>query len=410
VFYLFIYLFIYYLFSGCIHLFVLCISMYSVGLSADEESYLSHHEYCLDYRLSKEEAEFMDEHGYLVLRKFISEEECDKVLKEASMRSTSILGISEQHPDTWKKIPAHGCIDLWNLQSLYELRQHPKIYSVFAQLLKTHRLLASVDRVSMKPPPDVPKPYLQPQLHTDLNYWYTPPDKAGYQGGLCLHDCPMGGGGFWCIPGFHKPEVIERYKKECEKRMRPPGPKRVFVIFEDLEFATKNMIEIPLQKGDYVIWSSNLPHNGGINTIPGHWRKHAFFRCVALDGPCVTQGDASWFNGVYKSAVREAMTTGKRPSHYASINPVKTGGRDDKETVDYHVPTLSWLGERVLGVRPWDEAHSSSSSLPLVSGCSPSSTSPSLDPSTPSSSSSSSGKQSKYGSKKPRLQNGWNAM
>jgi len=367
----------------------------------EEETYLSQHPHCLEYKLSKEQIEFLDEHGYLVLKKFISFEECDNVVKEAALRSSRLLGISFDHPQTWNKIPFHGCLDLWNLLSVYELRQNPKIYSVFSQLLKTHKLCASVDRVGMKPPPSSPMSPVQPELHTDLNYWYTPPDKAGYQGGLCLEDCPAWGGGFWCIPGFHKPEVIANYKRECDKRRRPPGPKRVFVFFDDLDYASKHMIEVPMEKGDFVIWSGNLPHNGGINTLPGHWRKHAYIRYLALDGPCVTPDDRKWFNDVYLNVVKESLLTGKRPSHYASINEVKTGGRNDKETVDYHPPTLSWLGERVFGLKPWEEGEPSSSTT--------SSHDASSSSESPTASSSAPKQSSKYGQKKPRLQSGWNA-
>jgi hypothetical protein len=51
----------------------------------------------------------------------------------------------------WSKLPMHSCVDLWHLPGLYELRQHPNVYSVFAQLYETHKLCVSIDRISVKP-------------------------------------------------------------------------------------------------------------------------------------------------------------------------------------------------------------------------------------------------------------------
>jgi hypothetical protein len=45
----------------------------------------------------------------------------------------------------------HSCVNLWYVPGLYELHQHPHIYSVFAQLYKTHKLCISINHVSVKP-------------------------------------------------------------------------------------------------------------------------------------------------------------------------------------------------------------------------------------------------------------------
>lgn len=37
-------------------------------------------------------------------------------------------------------------------------------------------------------------------------------------------------------------------------------------------------------QGDFVIWNNNLPHNGGVNTLPDRWRLHAYVRFLAMDG------------------------------------------------------------------------------------------------------------------------------
>jgi hypothetical protein len=52
--------------------------------------------------------------------------------------------------DAWfgivQEIESIGFIDVWHGDTYNELRQSPILYSVFAQLLKTHRLVTSIDR------------------------------------------------------------------------------------------------------------------------------------------------------------------------------------------------------------------------------------------------------------------------
>jgi hypothetical protein len=94
----------------------------------------------------------------------------------------------------------------------YEIRQNPKLYSIFAQLLRNPKLTVSLDRVCMKPPHSVideegwPKTFetFAFPIHNDMNLWDLRETK--YQGGLALEDAPMGGGGFRCIPGYHRLE------------------------------------------------------------------------------------------------------------------------------------------------------------------------------------------------------------
>ena len=38
-------------------------------------------------------------------------------------------------------------------------------------------------------------------VHTDWNFWKRSEAYPEIQGGICLADCPVGGGGFFCIPG-----------------------------------------------------------------------------------------------------------------------------------------------------------------------------------------------------------------
>lgn len=45
-----------------------------------------------------------------------------------------------------QEIDPIGFIDVWHGDTYNELRQSPVLYSIFAQLLKTHRLVTTIDR------------------------------------------------------------------------------------------------------------------------------------------------------------------------------------------------------------------------------------------------------------------------
>jgi hypothetical protein len=123
------------------------------------------------------------------------------------------------------------------------------------------------------------------------------------------------------VQGFHKPEVIADYKWRFESGEFGDNriPHSMFVSFADKEYARDHVIEVPLKKGDLVVWNSCLPHNGGQNTIPGLWRLQAFVRFLALDGPFVTPKIAK-DHRFYRKVAFAAMQSGEKPTHYSTGN------------------------------------------------------------------------------------------
>jgi len=325
---------------------------------APSKQQLFSHKWTDTYPLSDEQMEFLNEHGYLVLKGLVDKDSCEDIIAQSFQRARKTFGLQKTNEDTWKNLNRHGFCDLWHLPGLYELRQSPIFYSIFAQLLGTHKLCAAVDRIGMKPPcrdPTASNDTLT--MHTDLNYWYTRPELSQYQGGLCLADCPIGGGGFFCVPEFQKKEVIQQYKTDYKagkfgKRSIPPASNR-FIPFLDQEYVNAKKLEIPLCQGDFVIWNSNLPHNGGINTLPNHWRLHTYVRFLALDGPCVNSELAKW-NLEYQKITLQSMKTGATPAYFSTGNVIRA--QDPNIEVPMHqVPKLTPLGERIWGVKPWDK-------------------------------------------------------
>jgi len=311
----------------------------------------------LDRPFTPEELAFLDANGYVVLKKLIAPEICQALVGQIFEKAQKIFHLSRENESTWGCLPFHGCVDLWHLPALYTLRQHPAIYSVFCQLLRTHKLVPSIDRVGVKHPcRDKSATNKGLQLHTDVNFWHSDCAAPGFQGGICLEDCPTDGGGFFCIPGFHKREVIEKYMTDFHNgkfgRMEPPPPQKVFVEFADSEYSKKFVKEVPLEQGDMVIWSNMLPHNGGINCLPDHWRLHAYVRFLALDGPCVLPHEATRHRK-YQREILESMRSGKRPEYYSTGNAAKARSPPTLEVAGHKRPELTELGKQLFGMQPW---------------------------------------------------------
>lgn len=116
-------------------------------------------------------------------------------------------------------------------------------------------------------------------IHNDMSLWDLSERK--YQGSVCLLDCPVGHGGFRCIPGFHKLEKIRNYRQDCLSgkygilNMYPS--EGVFNLFLDEDYIKEHCLEIPMEKGDFIVWNSRLPHSNAVNRSP-NWRMQCFIQ------------------------------------------------------------------------------------------------------------------------------------
>lgn len=346
---------------------------YTVRVSAEDRDRLATFDHALDYEFTEEQLLFLEENGYLVLKNIIPTESIDQLVQEALVQ-VKAFGINIHSPFSWGKIPYHGCFDIWHTKAYNQLRQHPLLYSVFAQLLKTGNLTVSVDRINLKAP-CVSEKATQTQaeananleLHTDLNYWHSNPNMPIYQGGLALHDCPAGGGGFFCLPGFHRPERVQQYMTDVTRgRFGAPSaciPKKskTFCTYLDQQDANAHKVEVPMNKGDFVIWNNNLPHNGGKNSLMQpqprtddpleNFRMHAFIMFMPLDGPCASEEVAAFYHQ-YRDETRHAILTGTPPVHFATRNRAPGSKNAEKQSKISPGP-MTPLGEHLLGLVPW---------------------------------------------------------
>ena len=200
---------------------------------------------------------FFAENGYMVVPTGVEPEKLAAVVEII----WDFLGMDPNNQEDWYRPPhsTGGMIELYQHQALWDLRQHPRIYSIFRQFHDTGRLGVSTDRVSMKPPihPDHPD-YAHPGfIHWDLNVNEPPaPGKAWVQGVVALTDTDENQGGFQCVPSVFK-EFYEFAESltEAEREKRRP----------DVEGRGLKVEPIPCKAGDLIIWDVRLLHGNGSN-------------------------------------------------------------------------------------------------------------------------------------------------
>ena len=157
-------------------------------------------------RFSEADLEFWATNGYVVLHNAVPQENLQAVIDDV----WQFFGMDPSDEDTWYHDasalvpeggrPPHGpggMVELYQSQSLWDNRQHPRVHAAFAQIWGTEKLWCSMDRANMKPPVRESEPEWQ---HPGMIHWDadTTSGKGSFrvQGVLYLADTPANGGGF----------------------------------------------------------------------------------------------------------------------------------------------------------------------------------------------------------------------
>ncbi len=201
--------------------------------------------------------EFFRSQGYVVVPKIISECLVDAVC----VGIETFCGVELDDSLTWSSIVTpknglpelngSGMVELYHHPSMWALRQRPEIYAVFAKLWEHEALWVSIDRCNLNLP-KVVKGDFGGFVHWDVDT-SAHPLPFSLQGFVALTDCDVGGGGFQCVPGM--PNRLEEWIKTQPQSRNPFRP----------DLNGLEVVEIPVKKGDLLIWNSLLPHGTAVN-------------------------------------------------------------------------------------------------------------------------------------------------
>ncbi len=195
--------------------------------------------------LCADDLAFWEEHGYLVLKQAVTDEDCSA----ARHAIWEFLGASPDDPSSWYRPhdARYGLmLTLFDHPALEHNRRSARIRNAYRQLYGSNAIFKSIDKVSFNPPECAGFHFLGSGLHWDVSL--EPPIPFRLQGLLYLADCAPDEGAFHCVPGFHR-------KLEGWLRALPPGS-------DPREEARRSLQAMPIaaSAGDFVIWHQALPH------------------------------------------------------------------------------------------------------------------------------------------------------
>jgi hypothetical protein len=279
--------------------------------------------------LTPEDHAFFQENGYLLVRNVVPKENCDAVIDMI----WDFLGLDRNDPEDWYRdpLPKGGMIEIYQHQAMWNNRQHPKLYQVFAELIGTEKLWVTMDRVNMKPPRHPAHPEYD---HKGFTHWDVDTSDLSQikrfwvQGVLYLADTDADMGGFQCIPGFHrclaewiKTQPADRNPRVPDLNSLPPGMK---------------LTPIPGKGGDLVIWDRLLAHGNGHNVSD----KPRFAQYIAMS-PAREEDEEARQERI--ACWRERRPP-KAPYFYG----------DPREPEFCSVAELTPLGRKLLGLDRWE--------------------------------------------------------
>ena len=269
---------------------------------------------------NKEDLEFWEENGYVVVREAVPLENC----RAAEQAVWDFLEMDGDNPDSWypEDPPRRGImVEIYQHQALWDNRQYPRVHQAFTEIWGNEKLWVSFDRASMNPPERDDWKFPGPYLHWDMNL-NDMPVRLRVQGVLYLADTPGNQGAFTCIPGFHR-----KLEEWLQSLPEDANPGQVVRKYQD------EAMPVAGKAGDLVIWHSALPHGSSPNSAERpRMAQYITMSPAPNDGKDTSEGRVTGW--------RERLTgLGKN--------------QKEKEHNEGKTAELTPLGKKLLGLDPW---------------------------------------------------------
>ena len=237
----------------------------------------------------------------------------------------AFVGADMGDRSTWYGGPPvlDGVVPMHHAQSLWDIRQCPNLYQVFAEFFGTPRLMVDINRSIFRPPvhPDFPA-ISYGNIHWDADP--RAPEPATLQTVVLLTDVARDGGGVQCLPEVYRnlDAWLEQHASGEDFNFYHPG-------LDDWKTT-----QIEGHAGDVILWSTKLPHGTAAN-LSNSPRVAAF---VTMQPP---DDDPQ-----LRESLKSLWLTKRAPDCWRGLP-----GQLDPEPGDPAV--LSDLGRKLIGVLPW---------------------------------------------------------
>jgi hypothetical protein len=280
--------------------------------------------------LREEDWKFWKENGYVIIRNAVPQEHLERLVD-------LIWEFEEKDPNdsaTWytapremkmKELTGTGMVELYNHQYLWDNRMYKKVYDAFVDIWGTEKLWTTIDRCNLNFPIR-PNHSYNSFIHWDVDTSLDP-IPVNVQGVLSLVDTDKDMGGFQCIPELYR-DFDEWVKTQPEDR-DPHKP--------DTTGYTSTKVET--KAGDLMIFNSMQPHG---------------IRANYSEKPRIAQ-----YISMFPAQEQDEELRESRINLWKDRVPPSgdafPGDPRKWEQVKYKRADLSELGEKLLGLKSWNE-------------------------------------------------------
>lgn len=282
--------------------------------------------------LSIEDWNFWLHNGFVVIKNVVSREQVKKTadflweFEEKDPNNQESWYTAPRAEMQMKELQGTGMVEVYNHQLLWENRQTERVYNTFVDIWGTEKLWVTIDRANLNFP-------IQPGFeYKGFIHWdYDPETKPqNVQGVLALADqTDMEMGGFQCIPWLYR-------SYDSWKQSQPDDRIRFQPDTKGLE---EHFVKVPLEAGDLLIFNSLEPHGIRPNNSKDKVRIAQYISMM----PAEEENSAlkEWRINSWKNRIAPE-------GHAFPGDPRKW------EQTKYSTAKLSALGEKLLGLKPWD--------------------------------------------------------
>jgi ectoine hydroxylase-related dioxygenase (phytanoyl-CoA dioxygenase family) len=281
--------------------------------------------------LSEEQWSFWIENGYVVIKQAIS--------REQAAKTASFLWEFEEKdpndPTTWyaparaemqmKELIGTGMVEAYNHPLMWDNRQSTKIYDAFRDIWGRDELWVTIDRANLNFP-QKPGHEQKGFIHWDYDPETRPQNVQGVLALADQNDPNMGG--FQCVPWLYRNyDTWKLTQPEDLNRFQP-----------DMTGLEDELVKVPLEAGDMLIFNSTLAHGIRPNKSENKVRIAQYISMMPAD------------------PVNEALIDWRVRSWSERIAPEGYAFPGDPrkwEQTRYKRADLSELGRKLLGLDPW---------------------------------------------------------
>jgi len=275
----------------------------------------------LTYMLSETQIQQFKTTGVLVVPDVVPESLTSKVI-EAIL---SYTGVELDNANTWyqPRFAGHGIVPLHHAQALWDIRQHPAVYQVFASLYQQHALWVSMDRASYKPPVSpITQAWRREPLHWDCDPWQF--TDQSFQGLVYLTDTDVNQGAFCCVPSIFQnlSDYLKIHADNADRRYPKVGP--------------SDLVSFSGNAGSLVIFNRLMPHTS-LQNASSH---HRFVQYVTMQPAVSLEKERQQRIYEWQNKMPPAWAISQRVPGQDVPEP---GGRAE----------LTRLGEKLVGIVDW---------------------------------------------------------